>query len=160
MRKTALHELRTRQIEIESNEIRTLEQDLRIWTMAKNVITRLGEGGMSSEESCEEDDKVVYRVKIMVWRRRMEELLRLVDRQRRIDPTIYTPRGSKGVERIRIPEGTLEEDWQWRTRRIHQEDLPEVLYDPDWLQVILGQRAAITIRVSREEFDYFNVLAQ
>jgi len=158
MRKAALEELRTRRIDVCSDEIRSLEADFKIWMFAKDLIQRLGEGGMSSEESCEEEDKVVFRVKLMLWRRRMEKVLRLIDRQWRLDPTIYTQRGFKGADRMRIPEGTLEEDWRWKTRRIHQDGLPEVLYDPDWLQNITGQRAVISLNVSRDEFQYFELL--
>jgi hypothetical protein len=159
MRERALHRLKTSHIQIESDAIRTLNDDLRVWNMARNIILRLGTGGMSSEDSCEEDGEVVYRVKIMVWRRRMEQLLRLIDRQRIDDSSMYTPRGSKGVKRLRIPEGTLESDWQWKTRRIHQEGLPEILYDPDWLQNIMGDRALLSFTVSREEFQFFDILS-
>jgi hypothetical protein len=148
---------RLSEIHIRGDEIRTLEEDLRVWTLARNIITRLEAGGMSSEDSCEEAGEVVYRVKIVVWRRRLEAILRLIDRQRKLDPTLYTTRGSKGARRVRVPEGTLEEDWQWKSRRIHQEGLPEVLYDPDWLQNVLGERAVFSLEVSREEFEYFDI---
>jgi hypothetical protein len=156
LRENALTEARTT-INIHSNEIRTLEEDLQIWIMAKNIITRLGAAGMSSEDSSLEDGTTYFRVKIVIWRRRMEAILRLIDRQRLLDPTIYTPRGSKGVKRDRIPEGTLESDWQWKSRRLHTDGLPEVLYDPDWLQNILHDRAVVSLNVSREEFDYFEI---
>src|ERR1700742_2246146 len=110
---------------------------------------------MSSEDSSEEDGQITYRMKIVVWHRRMEAILRLIDRQRKLDPTIYTPRGAKAVKRIRIPEGTPEADWQWKSRRIHQEGLPEVLYDPAWLQNVVGKHGFLALQVSREEFEYF-----
>jgi hypothetical protein len=157
MREKALREARTTTVHIHDDEIRALEEDLRIWILAKNVIARLGAGGMSSEDSCEENGKVVYRVKIMIWRRRMEALLRLIDRQRFVDSTIYTQRGSKPGIRERIPDNMLESDWQWKSRRVHSDSLPEALYDPAWLQNICGDRAFLSLQVSREEFQYFDV---
>jgi hypothetical protein len=156
MRQIALEKLR-REIHIESDEIRTLAQDLRIWQLARDVILRLGANGMSSEDSSEENGEVVYRVKIVIWRRRMEALLRLIDRQRTLDVSMYTSRGSKGVKRVRIPEDILESDWHWKSRRIHQIGLPEVLYDPEWLQNVVHDRAVVSFTVSREEFEYFDI---
>jgi hypothetical protein len=159
MRTNALNALRNAQVIIESDRVRTLEEDLQVWTFAQSLIERLGAGGMSSEDSDVEDGQPIYRVKIVVWRRRMEALLQLIDRQRSLDPSLYTARGSQGVKRIRIPEGTLEENWEWKSRRMHLDGLPEVLYDPEWLQVIRKEHAVVSLCVSREEFEYFKVIA-
>lgn len=84
---------------------------------------------------------------------------RLIDRQRTFDPTLYTAKGSKGVVKERIPEGTLEQNWEWKSRRIHIDGLPEVLYDPEWLQNIRGRQAFISLQVSREEFEFFSIIS-
>ena len=155
MREIALQRTRTT-VHIESDQICTLEEDLHIWKMICNIIIKLGAAGMSSEDTSFEDRETVYRVKVMIWRWRMEKILQLVDRQRVEDPTLYMQRGSKGVKRVRIAQGTLESNWQWKSRWIHPENLPEVLYDPDWLQNILGNRAVVSFQVSREDFKFFD----
>lgn len=159
MRKRAIQNAQV-SIDIESDESRTLQEDLRIWEMAGAIINRLGPEGMSSEDSeSEEDGKVVFRVKIVIWRRRMEAILRLIDRQRYFDNTIYTQKGAKPGKRLRIPEGVLEADWQWKSRRVHPDGLPEALYDPSWLQNIQGSHAVLSFQVSHEEFEYFEIEA-
>ena len=58
-------------------------KDLHFWRWALKVIKRYEAGGMSSDESDNEavaGQAPVYRVKVMVWRRRIDDLLKVFGR--------------------------------------------------------------------------------
>ncbi|KAH7917377.1 hypothetical protein BV22DRAFT_979951, partial [Leucogyrophana mollusca] len=64
--------------------------DAMVWEWLKDIVERLGEDGMSSEESSVEDEvDVVLRTKIMPWRRDISRELAIIDKQRLLDNDIY-----------------------------------------------------------------------
>ncbi|KAI6095071.1 hypothetical protein F5141DRAFT_967601, partial [Pisolithus sp. B1] len=66
------------------------EDDVDAWKWLKDLITSLGEHGMSSEESGVENEvEVVLRVKNLPWRRSIERELDLIDLQRLLDGDIF-----------------------------------------------------------------------
>lgn len=131
------------------------DKDLHFWKWALEVIKRLKAEGMSSDESGGENLGVerVYRVKIVVWRRRMEDILELVDRGRR-DRGIFSLCGSTGVTRLRCPAGST--DWPKSTRDV-AESLPYIFYDEDWFTSVGTAARQATLHVSREEFKWFRL---
>lgn len=127
--------------------------DLEFWKWALTVIERLGAEGMSSDESCGEETATherIYRVKIMVWRRRMEDVLKIIDECRHGSNGIFSLRGSTGLKRIRPP---TDEPQTWpRSKRPAGEHLPFVFYDEHWFnEVDVGVRVS-TLHVTQEEF--------
>ena len=110
---------------------------------------------LSSEESGDDytGDKYrrIYRVKIMVWRRRIEDLLRIIDGARHGDNLLFSLRGFTGVDRIR-PDYS-DPDWP-RSRRSPMEELPYVLYDEDWFEEVDIDIRMATLHVSAEEFKW------
>ena len=60
--------------------IRTAEGNLHIWQWLGNLIEYLGSNGMSSEDTDIGIDRK-YRVKILLWRRNMDQYLELIDKQ-------------------------------------------------------------------------------
>ena len=56
--------------------------DLAVWKWLLDLVKWYGAEGMSSDESSVEGMQTVYRVKILVWRRNIEEYLKLIDNQR------------------------------------------------------------------------------
>lgn len=131
--------------------------DLRFWKWSLDVIQRLKADGMSSDESGGEDQigERIYRVKIMVWRRRIEDLIQHIDRGRR-DVGIYSLRGSTGCKRLRAPPGPYPQDWP-ETSRNPLESLPYVFYDEDWFQRVSADVRQASLHVTREEFEWFQM---
>ncbi|KAI6017279.1 hypothetical protein BKA83DRAFT_4017323, partial [Pisolithus microcarpus] len=75
----------TRRHNMEENE-----DDVDAWKWLKDLITSLGERGMSSEESGVENEvEVVLRVKNLPWCRSIERELDLIDLQRLLDGDIF-----------------------------------------------------------------------
>ena len=77
--------------------------DLIIWEWIHKVLLKLGEGGMSSDES--EVDKNtemnVYHVKTLPWRRNLDVVMGMIDKQRLKDKDLYSPQGAKPGLRLR-----------------------------------------------------------
>jgi hypothetical protein len=104
------------------------EDDLPAWQWLQCLVSTLGEGRMSSEESDSENmmESVLW-VKNMEWRRCVSAELDIVDRQRVFDADIFAPQGSKPVKRIRASANPL-------SCRDAVEGLLLALYDPAWLE--------------------------
>lgn len=130
-----------------------LQGDLEFWRWALTVIQRYGHEGMSSEESGDDyqgkEYRRIYRVKIMVWRRRIDDLLKLIDDARHGDSMLFSLRGSTGVQRLR-PD-YLDPNWP-RTRRDPVQELPYLFYDEDWFQEVDVDIRLAMLHVSSEEF--------
>ena len=60
--------------------IRTAEGDLHIWQWLENLIEYLGSNGMSSEDTDIGINRK-YCIKILLWRRNMDQYLKLIDKQ-------------------------------------------------------------------------------
>src|ERR1700690_1697220 len=78
--------------------------DVKIWEWLLQLIQYLGADGMSSEESGVEvnDEGIaqkVYRVKIMPWRRNINQELAIIDKARLQDKDLYSEAGAKPVPR-------------------------------------------------------------
>lgn len=134
------------------------DDDLKLWKWALEVLCRLKADGMSSDESGGENlgfDRV-YRVKIMVWRRRMDDLLQFIDRGRR-DRGIFSLRGSTGETRLRSQHDVT--DWP-NSSRDPIPYLPYVFYEEEWFNKVDSERRQATLHVSREEFQWFRVYAR
>lgn len=134
------------------------QDDLEFWKWALSVIRRYGADGMSSEES--EDDfsgqryERKYRVKVMVWRRRVDDLLKIIDDSRRGDNLIFSRRGFTGVTRNRPEYG--DSDWP-RSGRDAVAELPYVFYDEDWFSEIAPDIRQAMLYVTDEEFKWLRV---
>ena len=73
--------------------------EIKIWEWLNKVLDFFGVDGMSSEESEEENNRTVFWVKIMYWRRDMVKYLDLIDAQRQQVPGLFSNAGSKGVDK-------------------------------------------------------------
>lgn len=136
-------------------------QDLRFWEWALTVIQRLQAEGMSSDESA--DDAVhpgaqIYRVKIMIWRRRMEDILQIIDQARHSKNGIYSLSGSTGLTRTRPPVN-VPADWPQSTRN-PVEALPYIFYDQTWFHRESPDVRAAVLHVTAEEFQWAQVFSR
>jgi len=74
----------------------TNAEDAKAWASLANVLKRLGLDRMSSDESVADDDiHMIYRTKVMPWRRNIERELEIIDTQRFIDTDIYTAKAGQ-----------------------------------------------------------------
>jgi len=73
-------------------KLETCATDVSIWQWLQEVTERLGEDGMSSDES-DTDQRTgfpIYRVKHLKWRWKMDSELDMVDRLRVADKDLYS----------------------------------------------------------------------
>lgn len=138
------------QLRMATNE----EEDLGAWKWLKSLLDFLGADGMSSDESSSTDRlETVFRVKIMVWRRKMEDCMDIIDQQRIVDPEIYAAQGTKPVKRIRGPENP-------NSHRLPVTGLPRSLYNEGWLASKSEHYRQLTLHVSKEQFRWINIVAE
>jgi hypothetical protein len=129
--------------------------DTEIWKWLKELMNRLGEDGMSSEESDVEDGPngphSVYRVKKLKWRRDIEQELAIIDALR-FKSGIFTERGAQPVARTRTrnnPTSDREAPKGW----------PRSLYDRDWFNEKDEEYRQLTLHIPEEDFKWMKVIA-
>lgn len=125
--------------------------DLAVWKWLLDLIQWYGAEGMSSDESSVEGMQTVYRVKILVWRRNIEEYLKLIDNQRmQIGQQMYHTSGKKPTPRIRT--GDL-------LKSTHDPvvGLPAELYDEEWFKALDENYRQLTLSVSKEQFKFLKI---
>ncbi|KAG6372843.1 hypothetical protein JVT61DRAFT_7270 [Boletus reticuloceps] len=111
-------------VELKTEE---LEDDLDAWVWLKDLVTGLGEHGISSEESGDENDlETVLRVKNLEWRRPMERELSLIDLQRLLDSNVFAPQGSQPLHRIHASGNPV-------SSRAAVTGLPMAMYNRAWI---------------------------
>ena len=126
-----------------ANQLEVLEWILK-------VLRYLKADGMSSEDTDKEGGTVVYRVKLMPWRRQgVVDVMKILDNHKDAQSLAWTPRGQKSAKRIR---NNLAEHLS--TRR-HVSSLPRALYDAEWLS---KPSNSVTVNVSKEDFQWMQVL--
>jgi hypothetical protein len=112
-------------------DIKVEEQasDEAVWRWLSTVVEKLGEDGMSSDES-DTDTRTglpIYRVKNMKWRRKMAYELDMVDKLRVQDRDIYSQKGAKPTARFR-------DDRNSESQRVAPKGLPKRMYSSAWLK--------------------------
>jgi hypothetical protein len=125
--------------------------DLAVWKWLLSLIKWYGAGGMSSDESSVDEMQTVYRVKILVWRRNIDEYLRLIDDQRmQVGQQLYHTSGNTPTPRIRT--GDL-------LKSTHDPvvGLPAELYDEDWFKALDDNYRQMTLCVSKEQFKFLKI---
>jgi len=125
-----------------------------LWEWLKEVILRLGIDGMSSEESDVDQNAVgvevaIYRVKILAWRRKMDDELALIDQARKY-AVKNGPRGTRPVDRRRSNINAA-------SSRSPVPGLPEALYDSNWLSTRTREYKELTLKVTKEEFRWLKL---
>ena len=123
------------------------ENDANIWRWLVDVLERLGENGMSSDESGVENEiETIYHIKMMPWRRNIVTELQIIDDQWLVDIDIFTPRGSKPVKR------------RWGIRNIQSSrkavaNLPHAFYN-EWLE---RQPPKFHAGIPDEKFKWYSI---
>lgn len=131
-----------------------LVEEAEIWEWLLAVLIRLDVDGMSSEESGIEDEGVIYRVKIMLWRSDLDRFLEFVDSQRQQEPDCFSTRGSKGVRRVREGRG------HQFSERPPVKGLPRSFYRDDLFSGVDGDRRMVELGVTSEEFKWLRAAGE
>ncbi|PIL28285.1 hypothetical protein GSI_09573 [Ganoderma sinense ZZ0214-1] len=126
------------------------ESDVAVWRFLEKVLDLLGPDGMSSEDTCDDLPETVFRVKVLEWRRPMDDHMAIIDNERVLDRDLFSRQGSQPGKRLR--DGTL------KSTRDPVRRLPQQLYNPDWLKAQNAQQIH-TLAVSSEKFDWIRVVA-
>jgi hypothetical protein len=134
-------------------DIKVEEQasDEAIWRWLSTVVEKLGEDGMSSDES-DTDTRTglpIYCVKNMKWRRKMAYELDMVDKLRLQDRDIYSRKGAK-------PTVRFWDDRNSESQRVAPKALPKGMYSSPWLQGLTPQTRR-KLMVSDEDFAWFTL---
>jgi len=121
--------------------------DLGVWKWLLELLHRYGSDGMSSDETDTGDIGTIYRVKILVWRRNVDEYVQMIDNERKTSADIFSASGAKSVARVRSPKNPESE-------RQPPTELPAALFDPDWLEEVDEDYRKLILTVSEEDFPW------
>jgi hypothetical protein len=125
------------------------EDSVRLWTWLGNVLEELGQDGMSSDESAVEDEvEVVFRQKIMPWRRKMDKELDFID-SGRLGQRAFGKQGSKPVRRYRLRDNLV-------STREPVDGLPRCLYDDNWFTHRTGRDRQL--KTSSKHFEWRTIV--
>jgi len=135
-------------------DIKVEEQahDEAVWRWLYTVVEKLGEDGMSSDES-DTDGRtglLIYCVKNMEWRRKMAYELDMVDKLQIQDRDIYSKKGAKPTARFRDDRNSV-------SQRAAPKGLLRTMYSSTWVTGLTRQ-ARRKLMVSDEDFAWLNLL--
>lgn len=131
--------------------IRGNGDDTHIWEWLGRLLQKLTANGMSSDDTDVGISKK-FRVKVLIWRRDMDDYLDLIDRQR-MEGAGYAPGGSTPNTRLRYGKRA-------ESTRNAPTELPESLYDQGWLESTDEGYRELTLSVSREEFEWVSFYSE
>jgi hypothetical protein len=131
--------------------------DVKIWEWLLELIKYLGADSTSSEESgVKINDKgiaqKVYRVKMMPWRRNINQELAIINKARLQDRDLYSEAGSKPVPRKRSEQNRTSS-----CQLLHE--LPRTFYDDLWFNHLNTNFRKCTLWVSKKQFRWFERIA-
>lgn len=128
--------------------------DTNNWKWLRSVLEELGEDGMSSEESDNDGDiEIVYRPKIMEWRRNMDKELKILDDENRRLAKTRSQRGAKLVPRRRSAGNKL-------SSRDPVCGLPVCFYKESWLAKQTDAYVERTLNLSQKKFRWRDLLVE
>ena len=100
---------------------------------------------MSSEDTDIGIDQK-YCVKMVIWRRNMDEYLEMINNQR-VQEAGFSQAGSRPIKRLRyLPTSPSD--------RAAPIGLPETLYDQQWLASVDTDYREVTLAVSKDKFKW------
>jgi len=69
--------------------------DLYIWQWLLGLLQQYGSDGMSSDETDTDASGTTYRIKILVWRRNVDEYVQMIDNEKKLSADIFPGSGAK-----------------------------------------------------------------
>jgi hypothetical protein len=138
------------------------------WDWLLQLLERLGPEGCSSDETDNSGFQTVYRVKVMYWRRHMDNYMQMID-DCSVHPEVLAQTGPDPRPRIHINPAHWAQAAQLAasmegpnpfTRRAPVEGLPRALYNPDYLTEKGEQYATQVLHVSAEQFQWLDIVLE
>lgn len=125
------------------------DKDLGIWRWLMKVLARYGSDGMSSDETETDGSEIVYRVKMLIWRRNVDEYIDMIDNERTLAKEIFSGSGAKPTPRTRSAGNPI-------STHHAPKGLPIALLDPDWLEEVNGDYRQLMLSVSKDDFPWIS----
>ena len=119
--------------------------DLYIWQWLLGLLQQYGSDGMSSDKTDTDASGTTYQIKILVWRRNVDEYVQMIDNEKKLSADIFPGSGAKPTTRIRSPSNP-------KSTRLPPSELPMALFDPNWLEEVDDDYHQVTLNVSKEDF--------
>ena len=121
--------------------------DVHVWKWLLDILQRYGSDGTSLDDTDTGKIRTIYQVKILVWRRNVDEYVKMIDNERKMSADIFPASGAKSVTRVRSAENS-------ESTRQPPVELPAALFDPDWLEEVDEDYRKIILAVSEEDFPW------
>jgi len=121
--------------------------DLHVWKWLQDLLSRYQADGMSSDDTDTDGTGTIYRVKILLWRRNIDQYVQMIDDERRWSADIFSGSGAKSVTRLRSPENP-------KSSRQPPGELPATLFNANWLEDVDDDYRQITLNVSKDDFPW------
>jgi hypothetical protein len=127
------------------------ESDVAIWKWLRDLLTKLGSDGMSSDDSDIDDrHRKIYRVTFMAWRRpEITGYMEYIDMQRDTGDHDFSEQGADPRTRVRSLLSAS-------SGRKPVKRLPRNLYDNAWFE---KNHRKMSVNVSKEQFQWLSVAA-
>jgi hypothetical protein len=121
---------------------------VEIWNWLRNLVDTLGHDGMSSEEtSLGSDIEVGLQVKRLLWRRKIEKELNLIDSAEK-NIKGYMKAGTKPMRQICSNNHLV-------SSRTAVDGLPRLLYDDEWFKE--DKRQELTLHIPDVQWDWMHI---
>jgi hypothetical protein len=136
-------------------KVETSEGDeLKCYQFLADLVNSLGTDGMSSEDTDVEGMQRLYRVKTLLWRREdVDKYLDIVDAVRGDPKSGFADQGSKPIARARGPRNP-------KSIRDPPQELPAILYNEEWLHSKGDYYAEGVLHVSKERFEWLDIVSK
>ena len=121
--------------------------DLHVWKWLLDLLSQYQADGMSSDDTDTGGTGTIYQVKILVWRRNIDQYVQMIDDVPRWLADIFSGSGGKSVTRLRSPENS-------KSSRQPPGELPATLFDANWLEDVDDDYRQITLNVSKDNFPW------
>ncbi|PIL30395.1 hypothetical protein GSI_07581 [Ganoderma sinense ZZ0214-1] len=85
------------------------ESDVAVWRFLEKVLDLLGPDGMSSEDTCDDLPETVFRVKVLEWRRPMDDHMAIIDNERLYNPDWLKAQNAQQIHTLAVSSEKF--DW-------------------------------------------------
>ena len=125
------------------------------WAEFLKILEILGQDGMSSDESTEEEDthRACFRVSLLPWRRDFSAIMEAIDIERFGEQSGYSKRGSVPTPRYRQDQ-TLTEESLHVSRRPPVTNLPAAFYHERWISKRSEEYVNEVLHGSEQGYDW------
>ncbi|KIM71037.1 hypothetical protein PILCRDRAFT_94052 [Piloderma croceum F 1598] len=128
------------------------DRDLGVWKWLQDVLLRYQADGMSSDDTDTDGTGTIYWVKILVWRRNIDQYVQMIDDERRWSADIFSGSRAKSVTCVQSPENP-------KSSRQPPGELPATLFNANWLEDN-DDYCQIMLDVSKDDFPWIEFMPE